>query len=654
MGAKGDAVTGGVVAVDTATKATERIRQSAVETASPVIPGLKVGLEIHQQLGNATTKNRKLFCACTADIVERQPDLVFSRQLRAIAGETGTVDIAAAAEQAKGKRYLYHAFREASCLVEMDEEPPHPVNPEAIITGIMVAKAFGSTSLPRVQFMRKTVVDGSAVSGFQRTGLLALGGVVPGIEPVVRIQTVCVEEDASKIIARGADEDVYNLSRLGIPLIEIATEPDITSPQMAQDVAAQLGMILRSTRRVKRGLGTIRQDINVSVPGGTRIEIKGCQDLRLIPTYVEYEARRQQSLISLKAEFAARIRKSDLATLSSADIVDVTSVFAQSKTGFIKSAIAKGDKALGIKVPGAQGLLGKELCPNYRVGSELADLARSRGFGGLIHSDEDLAKYGVADHKDALSAAFSIDASASKHDGFVLLIGKRERIEAFFDDAIIPRLTQFLAGVPNEVRKANPDGTTSFQRPMPGAARMYPETDIPLVVVDASSVTAPKLLTEQIADAVANAGISEDQARQIVREGLPFDEWRERFPSVDPTFLATAMITFGKEIAARYKKEIDHIALLEPLLDAVERKLLQQSSVFQALVDIAEGKSVPGSIDYSRYAQLSDEELAAIVREEMAKNPALPMGGLMGNVMARVRGKADGKRVQEIIARARG
>ena len=189
---------------------------------------------------------------------------------------------------------------------------------------------------------------------------------------------------------------------------------------------------------------------------------------------------------------------------------------------------------------------------------------------------------------------------------------------------------------------------------MPGGARMYPETDIPLVIVDASSVSAPKLLTEQIADAVANAGISEDQARQIVREGLPLDEWRERFPSVDPTFLATAIITFGKEIAARYKKEIDHIALLEPLLSAVERKLLDKSSVFQALVDIAEGKAAPGSIDYSRYAQLSDEDLAAIVREEIAKNPALPAGGLMGNVMARVRGKADGKRVQEIIARARG
>ncbi|HIH24829.1 TPA: Glu-tRNA(Gln) amidotransferase subunit GatE [Candidatus Woesearchaeota archaeon] len=653
MGAKGDVVTGGVVAVDTTTKVAD---QSSVEAVYPVIPGLKVGLEIHQQLGNATTKNRKLFCACTADIVERQPDVVFSRQLRAIAGETGIIDIAAAAEQAKGKRYLYHAFQEASCLVEMDEEPPHPVNQEAMTTGVMVAKAFGSTILPRVQFMRKTVVDGSAVSGFQRTGLLALGGTIPGLDPAVRIQTVCVEEDASQIIERGANHDSYNLSRLGIPLIEVATEPDITSPQQAQDAASQIGMVLRSTRRVKRGLGTIRQDVNVSVPGGNRVEIKGCQDLRLLKTYVEYEARRQLSLLALKNDVGSRVRKADIATISSGDIIDVTAVFAQSKTGFIKSAITKGDAALGIKVPGMRGLFGRELCPGYRFGSELADLARARGFGGLIHSDEDLGKYGVGDHKGALASMFGIEGpdAAASHDAFIILLGKPDRVAALIDDLIIPRLTQMFDGVQKEVRKPNPDGTTSFQRPMPGAARMYPETDIPLVIVDASSVSAPKLLTEQIADAVANAGISEDQARQIVREGLPFDEWRERFPSVDPTFLATAIITFGKEIAARYKKEIDHIALLEPLLSAVERKLLDKSSVFQALVDIAEGKAAPGSIDYSRYAQLSDEDLAAIVREEIAKNPALPAGGLMGNVMARVRGKADGKRVQEIIARARG
>jgi len=625
----------------------EGTQQGRIQQERRPIPGLKVGLEIHQQLGQPgdATGDRKLFCGCTAEIVERQPDITLTRRLRAPAGETGEVDIAAAAEQAKGKRYTYHAFHDATCLVETDEEPPHPVNPEAILTAVMVAKAFGSTILPHVQFMRKTVVDGSAVSGFQRTGLLALGGAVPGIEPKVRIQTLCVEEDAAKILSRAADGDVYNLSRLGIPLLEIATEPDITSPQQAQEVAAQIGMVLRSTKRVKRGLGTIRQDLNISIPGGTRIEIKGCQDLRLIPTYIEYEALRQQSLLRVKEVLAARTDKRHLATLSSTDIVDATAVFSDSKTSFIKSALDKGDRALGIRVPGFAGILGMELCPGTRVGSELADIARARGFGGLLHSDEEMARYGAAEHASMLKEIFSL----GEKDGFIIIIGKSDRVAPLLDDLLIPRIVRFLDGVPPEVRRANPDGTTSFQRPMPGAARMYPETDIPIVEVRAADVPAPTLLTDHIAALRQRTGISEDAARQVVREGLPLEEWLERYPSVDPTFLANAMLTFGKEISARYKKEVDHIALLEPLLEDVERKKLPKNAVFEILVGIAEGRLAPGNIDYARYAQLPDGELRAIVREEIKKGAQLPVNGIMGNVMARVRGKAEGKRVLQMI-----
>jgi glutamyl-tRNA(Gln) amidotransferase subunit E len=599
-----------------------------------------VGLEIHQQVGRPT--DHKLFCHCPADIVERQPDRTIMRGLRASAGETGAIDAAAEAAARQGKRFVYHAFHDATCLVELDEEPPHPVNQEVITTAVMVAKACGSTILPRVQFMRKTIVDGSATSGFQRTGLIAFGGIVPGLdeERPVRLQTVCVEEDAAKIVTRTAHEDTFNLSRLGIPLIEIATEPDITTPEQAQEVAAQLGMILRSTKRVKRGLGTIRQDINVSVPGGTRIEIKGCQDLRMLPTYIRNEAMRQRSLLDVKTRLPGTA-----ATFPAVPaIIDVTALCANGK-GFIKSAIAKGDHAAGILLPGFAGILGTELCPNYRVGSELADRARDAGFGGMIHSDEDFAKYGL--DKDALASAFG--ASATANDAFLFLIGDPARIAATIHHAIVPRVRALALGIPSEVRKANPDGTTSFLRPMPGAARMYPETDIPLVHVDASAIQPPKLLTEQAHDLAAK-GISHDQATQLVREGIPFDDYLERYPHVEPSFLATAALTYGKEIQARYKKELDHLPLLEPLFDAVEQNALPKSAVFEILVAIAEGKTTITTVKFADYAPLPEEDLRRMVRAAIVDVQGPPKPSvLMGKVMALARGKADGKTVMRII-----
>jgi glutamyl-tRNA(Gln) amidotransferase subunit E len=595
-----------------------------------MVEGLKIGLEIHQQVGRPG--DSKLFCNCPADIVEAKPDLIVTRQLRASAGETGTIDAAALAAAKKAKRYNYQAYNQYTCLVELDEEPPHPVNDEVMRTAIMVAKACGSTILPHVQFMRKTIVDGSATSGFQRTGLVAFGGVVPDTN--VRVQTICVEEDAAKIVTRTPSEDTYNLTRLGIPLIEIATEPDITSAEQAQEVAAQIGMILRSTKRVKRGLGTIRQDLNVSIPGGTRIEIKGAQDLRMIPTIIENEAKRQHGLLTVK-------EKVDVVHIDG-KIFDVTDTFSKSTVGFVKSAIAKGDHAIGIKVPHFGGIFGTELCPNYRVGSELADIARTAGFGGLIHSDEDMKKYGVDSH--VLGGEFSL----GEKDAFIVLIGDQERIQMLFHDAIIPRLQQFAIGVPKEVRKANPDGTTSHLRPMPGAARMYPETDVPIVKVHAEGIMAPKLFTEQVKE-ILKTGISEDQAKNIVRDGIPFEEYLSKYPSIEPSFIATATLTYGKEILARYKKDIDHIELLDPLFDAVEQKKIPKSAIFEILVEIADGKVTLDKVDYTKYEPISDAALRAIVHTAIKELPNANANVLMGKVMAQARGKAEGKRVLEMI-----
>lgn len=592
--------------------------------------GLKCGLEIHQQLSGR--EGKKLFCECPAEIVEGEPDLIIRRKLRVSAGETGMVDLAVTAERAKNKAFAYHAYKSSVCPVELDEEPPHPVNREALDTGVMVAKAFGSTIFPIVQFMRKTVVDGSNVSGFQRTGLFALGGSLPGLPYEIRIQSVNLEEESAKIVSRTSREDTYNLSRLGIPLLEIATAPDIRTPQQAKEVAQQIGMILRSTGRVKRGIGSIRQDLNISIKGGVRNELKGAQDLRMIPTIVEYEARRQSSLLTIREE------------LNGVEIEvegprDVTGSFAVSKTAFIRKAVSNGQRAIGYTLVNADGLLGRELCPGFRLGTELAGMAKTWGFGGIIHSDEDMGKYGVAD--------------IELEEPFIILIGDQERITRLMDCLLIPRLQQLSRDIPAEVRKAHPDGTTTYMRPLPGAARMYPETDIPLVHTNASGIEAPKLLSEQAEELSQETGLSMDLVKEIISEGLDIRAYKKSHPELSYEFLSSAFVEWPKEIEAKIGPLDDVSGLVESLLDPLSDGNFASSSVKSILEDVAElrRKGEELSVDEiaKKYTKMQDEELEGIIEEIIKRNEGAPLGALMGQVMARVRGRADGKDVMRML-----
>src|SRR3989338_8905671 len=278
--------------------------------------GLKCGIEIHQQL-----EGKKLFCSCPTTLRDDPPDFTITRKLRATAGESGEIDVAAAQEQTRGKTFIYHGYNDTTCLVETDSEPPHDLNKEALLTALQFSQIAGATVSPVVQVMRKTVVDGSNTSGFQRTALIARNGMLTTSQGEVGIINISLEEDSCKIISETAEDKSYSLDRLGIPLIEIGTAPDIKTPEQCQEAAKKIGMLLRSLPGVKRGLGTIRQDVNVSIAGGQRIEIKGAQDLRLLPLLVELEAKRQQELLKIRDELKS-------VKLSGLNIVDVTPLFA--------------------------------------------------------------------------------------------------------------------------------------------------------------------------------------------------------------------------------------------------------------------------------------------------------------------------------------
>jgi Glu-tRNA(Gln) amidotransferase subunit E-like FAD-binding protein len=261
----------------------------------------KSGLEIHQQLNTG-----KLFCRCPSVLRKGEPDFEIERKLHAVAGESGDVDIAVSHEIGKDKKFIYQGY-DTTCLVELDEEPPHKINFEALKIAVQIALLMKMKIVPITQIMRKVVVDGSNTSGFQRTLLVARDGFVETSSGKVRIDYLYLEEDAARIVRKEKEKIIYKLDRLGIPLVEIVTAPDVKTSEQAKEVALKIGEILRSCN-VIRGIGTIRQDVNVSIYDGNRVEIKGMQDMRIFIKVIENEIERQRNLYENKKPVDMEVR----------------------------------------------------------------------------------------------------------------------------------------------------------------------------------------------------------------------------------------------------------------------------------------------------------------------------------------------------------
>ncbi len=262
----------------------------------------KSGLEIHQQLDTG-----KLFCNCQSVLRQDEPDFIIKRKLHAVAGESGEIDIATKHEAEQDKEFVYQGYNDNTCLVELDEEPPHKINEESLKVALQIALLLNCKILPISQIMRKTVVDGSNTSGFQRTVLIARDGFVETASGKVEIESIALEEDSARIIEKGKNSDIYRLDRLGIPLIEITTKPDIKNPEQVKEVALHIGNILRSSK-VRRGIGTIRQDVNVSIKGKARVEIKGFQNPAMMIKTIDNEIERHLDLMKKNKELKGEVR----------------------------------------------------------------------------------------------------------------------------------------------------------------------------------------------------------------------------------------------------------------------------------------------------------------------------------------------------------
>jgi glutamyl-tRNA(Gln) amidotransferase subunit E len=620
--------------------------------------GLRVGLEIHVQLDTS----RKLFCKCPTKLVEERSKFNIERGLRPAKSETGEVDPAAILEWRRERVFIYEVPPESSCLVEIDEEPPHQLDEDSLTVAIAIAKALNMRVVDEIHVMRKIVVDGSNVSGFQRTALIALNGFIMEGEKKIGIQTLCLEEDAARKISEEGNKVFYRVDRLGIPLVEIATAPDINDPEEAMRVALKLGQLVRLTGYAKRGLGTIRQDLNVSIRDGAKVEIKGVQHLYLIPKVVELEALRQQRLLEIRDELLKRnVKPEDIRE----EIVEVTEVFENTSSKIIRKSIATpGNGVFAVVLKKFKGLLGREVQPGRRFGTELADYARVwGGVGGIFHTDE-LPNYGIT-AEEVRNLYEKLGANPGE-DAIVIVADQREKcVKAL--KAVVDRARQAVIGVPEETRSANPDGTSKYTRPRPGAARMYPETDIPLVYVTPDLVEKAMKIVPEPPDAklkrfVEEHKLSVELATTLIRD-LRLDLYEKLTAkyggSVQPSIIASILVN----IIPSLRKEnvpIENVTdeLIEEIVDMLSRGEISKEAVpdlmKQALLNPE--KKLKELVKELGITRLDVNELDRIIeevverhREKLLARKEKAFAIAMSETMKIVRGRIDGAIVAENV-----
>ena len=563
---------------------------------------LKAGLEVHQQLDCG-----KLFCKCHS--LDTGNDSTFTRKLHATTSEMGNMDAAAKAE---GIRKFTYFNKSCNCLVYTDEEPPRGPNRTAIEIALQFAKLVDANIIEEIHFMRKVVVDGSNTSGFQRTALIATGGEIEYKNGTIELEQICLEEDSCR---HGKNKDEYLLDRLGIPLLEITTKPQLKKPKQVQNAARALGRLLRACK-VKRGLGTIRQDVNVSIDGGERVELKGFQDLSTMAQVVENEIERQCNLKSLKG---CKVSKTK----------DVTKYISKDR-----------GIALACKLPGWKNNLGTKESPkgHIRMGQELSDYAKKAGVKGLMHSDE-LPAYGISSEE---TKELYKQLDCKKDDAFALIFGKQNTAKDAMN-RVIERAS--IDGVPKEVRRVTPEGNTKFLRPMPGASRMYPETDIPPMTLNHIEVEIPKTLDQREKELPLN----EEESKQIVSSNLDDDFYNLSKIHNNPKILSRLLLHILPNLKNDGHRTIDNDSIAK-VLKLVKNDKIAKEGIEIALVQASKGEEIELKnenieTEVSVFINNLIEEKLEFVKERGMG----AIGPLMGPVMSEFRGKMDGAKINELL-----
>jgi glutamyl-tRNA(Gln) amidotransferase subunit E len=615
--------------------------------------GLMCGLELHQQLNT-----NKLFCNCPSKLIndDLKPDKVIYRQLRAVSSETGDLDITAKEEQDKNKIFKYLFYNSCNCLVETDSQPPLNINKDALNIALVISFLTNSVVVNTSHVMRKQVINGSNVSGFQRTTMISTDGYLDFSFGRVRIDKILLEEDAARTIEKTDSVVTYSLDRLGIPLIELVAWHDMHTPEQVKEVALYLGQLFRSTGKTKRGLGSIRQDINISIKDGSRVEIKGCQDLDLIPEIINREIVRQLNLIDIKKE----VIEKNLTSFSLEPII-INDYFKNTSSKVVLKSFSENKNAYLFLLPGFKGFLGREIQPNRRLGTEIASVLKMRTtLKGLFHLDE-LPNYGITE-KDV--EVIKKDFSVKENDSFIIIFSSENEISSV-KNVIEDRLNKLKEGVLKETRASTVEGNTEYQRPLSTSSRMYPETDLsPIVFNDELLALAKKEIPLSLED----------------RKKLYVDTFKLSSQLADKMKLNNFAPIFEK-IVSEYKINPTTLSvfLLEDLIKASREGVLDLDDINDSLLisffktkdlfnRINKNKLLDVFIEYlknpldleriqeNKKEDLSKDVLNNIIdqviednKDFILKQKERSLGLLMGRVMSKTENKYDGKIISQTI-----
>ena len=616
--------------------------------------GLKCGLEIHQQL---ETKE-KLFCRCPSKLQgTREPDFTIKRFMRPVLGEMGTFDKAMLTEYEKGMNIIYEGYNDVICTYELDDTPPFSCNNEARKIALQIALLLNANIIEEMHVCRKNYLDGSVPCGFQRTMILGTDGYIR-LEngKQIGIFILSLEEEAARRIKTENKTNYFRLDRLGIPLIEVTTKPDINDPYECRECAERIGLLLWSTS-VKKVIGSIRQDINVSIKSGTRIEIKGVQKLGWIPTLINHEISRQIKLIEIKDDLLTRGLKEENITKKP---IELTNIISDTKSGFISKGLKSGKVLFGINFEGFKGLFGKSLMEDYRFGTEVSSKVKTlTGIQGIIHSDEDLKKYKFSE-EEVMKIRNKLNSS--EDDCFVLTLGtKKEVLKAM--EVITERVKFAFKGVPPETRRALDNGNTEFLRELHGGARLYPDTDSKAIFNTEDEIEEIKNnLPMYPWDVIKEYSDKYNTEARLIKK-LIFKDKLELFnnlikvyPDNPSTILTTLLETTtalrrdGKKI--ENIKDQDYIDLFTRL----KKKQIGKEVIEDILIMKTESPDLNISkiVNKLNIETISIGDLNKIIRDIINKNKNLilekemrAMGPLMGEIMKKVKGGIDGALVSK-------
>jgi len=612
--------------------------------------GFKSGLEIHQQL----LTDKKLFCRCPAGKYSRHYDAEILRHMRPTLSELGVYDGTALMEFKTKKEIIYRINRETVCTYEMDDTPPFLINEDALDIALGIGMLYNCSLVDELHIARKQYLDGSIPTGFQRTAIYALNGEIPYKDRVVKIVQMSIEEDSCREVSDVGHDRIYLTDRLGMPLIETVTGPDMHTPIEVAEVARLCSKIVRSTNNVRRGMGAAREDVNVSVTGGTRIEIKGVPQIKDIPLLTYNEAMRQWNLLRLRDELK---RRGVTPETFKTENFDITNVLKNPHYLPIKNSLENGAVLKCVLLKGFSELLHWQTQTNTYFSKEISDRVRVIAclttIPNMIHSDSKGDTITSSEWQKVKKFT-----SAKEEDTIVLVWGSEEDTATAVNEIII-RAKEATIGIPSETRQALSDGTNGFERILPGADRMYPDTDLPPKQIPDERIKeirsrVPEHFWDREkwyrelkipADTIGELSISPFAG--LFKKSVK--EW-----NINPVFAAVLLVQFPKRLRKKgYDVEILNEEIFSKIISAYKANKITRDGILSLLENVI---SLGVFFDELLPLPCSDNELDKTFEESKGNLKTIRLYKkenrtkvLMGLTMNKLRGRVPGKDVHSYI-----